>query len=828
MDAETRNAMNNHHARLTAAIAAALLLTHAWPALAQAGSGTRPRAQATATVAQTGKQIPCPSQQELLRNPELISSNGRLRATMGVTSQLQRMAFRYPLNIPGTTKPTQPGSPPPTFSACYEQWVRAFFSPDAVPPYPGPKTGVSYVDPMAGPTLRARVGDVIELAFLNTIDPANFGDSIDRGDTRNCDQTFGGGAQIYPGADTYPNCFHGSTTANLHFHGTHTNPNTTGDNVFLEIVSAKRLKDEPVPVPGTFRGTLFDAWFNQCEARLLQGQHVEYPTSWDDLPALWTREQKRLLMKYDQLPGIGKKLWPVNERQLKQGAWPQYYFGAYPYCFRLPEFVEPPPTTTASTSTSASTSTTVQSPAAHSHGAGSAELGATTDFDEGATTPDLIMGQAPGTHWYHAHKHGSTAIDVSNGMTGAFIIEGGYDEAISAYYDPAAARPTVAWTRKQPVLVINQIGVTPNLMLGAGQDKGPDFSVNGRINPLLTMQPGEVKMLRIVNSSSRAGTYFIGPPKGFHWKQIAQDGVQFNPANWEDPANLDQPIWLAAGNRADLLISAPLTPCASATDCAVQVYNIVDITDLPATPTSAPPPYKISLFTMNVKGTAMDPPMTIMPTAPPFPSFLADIDKSEVIGTKKIEFSSTPPRATHKIDGHQFSGEVGKVVLLNTVEEWKVLNRTANPNIAHPFHIHINPFQVTEEFDPKTKLADGTAKYVTAMPAGGLKAGQCFLDPLADPDSWKSCDPPQPTPKNLIWWDVFPIPSGLAATDAAGNPINDSEGNQIIIPGYFKMRSRFVDYAGYYVIHCHILAHEDRGMMTVVEVAPIRSPYSHH
>ena len=29
-------------------------------------------------------------------------------------------------------------------------------------------------------------------------------------------------------------------------------------------------------------------------------------------------------------------------------------------------------------------------------------------------------------------------------------------------------------------------------------------------------------------------------------------------------------------------------------------------------------------------------------------------------------------------------------------------------------------------------------------------------------------------------------------------------------------------------IHCHILAHEDRGMMTVVEVAPSQSPCSHH
>ena len=44
------------------------------------------------------------------------------------------------------------------------------------------------------------------------------------------------------------------------------------------------------------------------------------------------------------------------------------------------------------------------------------------------------MGQAPGTHWYHAHKHGSTAINVGNGMTGAFIIEGKYDDDLNAFY----------------------------------------------------------------------------------------------------------------------------------------------------------------------------------------------------------------------------------------------------------------------------------------------------------------------------------------------------------------------------------------------------------
>src|SRR6185437_6290348 len=117
----------------------------------------------------------------------------------------------------------------------------------------------------------------------------------------------------------------------------------------------------------------------------------------------------------------------------------------------------------------------------------------------------LQMGQAPGTHWYHAHKHGSTTIDVENGMTGVFIIEGAYDDALNSFYGQG-------WTRTQPVLVINQLGVSPTV---TGGSAGPlPFSVNGRFQPVITMKPGEVQMWRIANTSPRGGVFIVGfaPP----------------------------------------------------------------------------------------------------------------------------------------------------------------------------------------------------------------------------------------------------------------------------------------------------------------------------
>jgi FtsP/CotA-like multicopper oxidase with cupredoxin domain len=763
--------------------------------------------------AQPTSQVKClPTKQALPKIPELVSSGGRLRGTIMLVSEKNLIAERNPLKNPDGSS-VQSGAPN-AFSACFPQWVRAFRSPEADPPYAViPEGGTG--NPMPGPTLRARVGDTIQLTFLNNVNPAVFNNSvdggagIDRGDQKQCDDTSAG----YPGRDTYPNCFHGSTTANIHFHGTHTNPNTTGDNVFLEVLSSQRLSGNPPVKPGDVK-PLFDEFFDRCEAELKQIQHREWPRKWTDLPADWTKDQKAKLLRFDAQAGTKYPVWPVNEQELANGAWPQYYIGSYPYCFRLPEYgVKPAATTTAH--------------AEHTGGAGMAER------EGGSWSPlltedpprlPLQMGQAPGTHWYHAHKHGSTTINVSNGMVGTFIIEGKYDDELNEAYK-AYAKDGKPWTRTQPLLVINQIGTSPNLMKGAGQDRGPDFSINGRMNPVITMAPGEVQLWRIVNTSSRAGVLFQAPPAGFHWRQLAQDGVQFNDANYQN--SLDKAILLASGNRADLLVKAPAS-CASDAACSFQVRNTVDPGNLS--------PFPINLLTVRISGTKPSPAMDFLKTAPSFPEFLADIPASAVKATKIIDFSTVPqqfnggqgppkqPAAVHKIDGKQFDGDVGALVRLNTIEEWTVRNFT--PNIAHPFHIHINPFQVVEMFEPNATLQDGTTPRYITDPNARTSADQCLLNPN-DESTWKPCDR-VPSSRNAIWWDVMPIPTALEATYAKGTPINDAAGNQVVIPGYFKMRSRFVDFAGFYVIHCHILAHEDRGMMTVVEVAPSQSPYSHH
>ena len=798
--------------------------------------------------------IPCPTnivEAELQKIPEIqAGSDGDLRGTIYTVSEQVRMTV--PSNGAGSTP------------NCFAQWVRAYRR-DAPSSWNPPSSQL--LNPMPGPTLRARVGNMVELTFLNMIDSNKF-PNADHG----CDKT-----QVYPGTtgDKAPDCFSGSVFTNMHYHGTHTNPNSTGDNVFLQIRPSARVPqtNEPVVTAASVEKP-FDAFFKRCEMELKENPGPKmWPRRWSDLPpemTEWVNEQQVLLGKY------APEWAAANVKTRDQGNWPQYYMAAYPYCFKLPAYWSGGPTTTANAA--------VHTP--HTAGAGSAEV----DEAQSPNRP-MLMGQAPGTHWYHAHKHGSTTINVMNGMTGVFVIEGQYDDDINKYYGDGFTR-----SDSTKIMVVQQLGAVPGLSVGQGLGPGPDFSVNGQLRPVIRMRGNSVQLWRIANTAARAGAYFLAP-EGIQWKQIAQDGVQFKPSTYWNSTN--KPFQLFPGNRADLLVQAPKYVKGARNTYAVQVYNTVDPSDRPPAKPSAAP---VTLVTVVVTADATTGPTTsFIPEAqaPAFPTFLADITDAEISGTKIVKFASTaippgpPPASQHTIDGKKFDGELGVVVGLNRAEEWKVVNETYPPatgnQISHPFHIHINPFQVTEVFDPNEILSTSTGpgKVTTTVTAAGPstitgdattsfrttfhvgdfiwisglapgrilsidpneekitvdiktvtattsaytvavplyttdsvnpRSGQCVLN-AADPNSWKPCKTTVPV-ADRTWWDVFPIPSGNTFAGADGKSVN--------IPGYFKMRSRFVDYAGYYVLHCHILAHEDRGMMTVVEVAPLQTPFSHH
>ena len=78
-------------------------------------------------------------------------------------------------------------------------------------------------------------------------------------------------------------------------------------------------------------------------------------------------------------------------------------------------------------------------------------------------------------------------------------------------------------------------------------------------------------------------------------------------------------------------------------------------------------------------------------------------------------------------------------------------------------------------------------------------------------------------PNNFLWQDVIAIPPAKISTTQITDPVSKKVlTTQItnVTPGRIRIRQTYPDFTGTFVLHCHILAHEDRGMMQLVRIVP--------
>ena len=380
-----------------------------WLVVAARGARIDGRRKLRSRKAARGGMLDClPIGQPLPKIPEIATQRtsgvagaaNLLRGTILLANERQRLVMRQPTG--GGNVSGKPG----LYFVCQEQIVRVFRGLDAKPPMPlVPQNRIG--DPIPGPTLRARLGDIVQLTFVNNINPGQFPYSIDQAENQTqlppsqqtaagCDSSTSG----YPtaGGDAFPDCFHGSSTGNIHFHGTHTNPNSTGDNVFLEVRPSPIVNGKPTVTDKTVAKP-FNDFFKACYDRLKGNVLLEWPTTWNDAPLgpwnICRTADAAQSQNLDRATGAAAA-------SLRQG---QDTLAAIVAAEPAADSAEP-----LATVLHRRVSVLLSDPRE-----GSAE-------STGSGT--LKMGQSPGTHWYHAHKHGSTAINVANGMTGVFVIEG--------------------------------------------------------------------------------------------------------------------------------------------------------------------------------------------------------------------------------------------------------------------------------------------------------------------------------------------------------------------------------------------------------------------
>ncbi len=325
---------------------------------------------------------------------------------------------------------------------------------------------------------------------------------------------------------------------------------------------------------------------------------------------------------------------------------------------------------------------------------------------------DLPQDHSPGLYWYHPHFHTYSEEQVLDGMAGAIIVDGGVNE--------------LAGIKDLPV---RQIIMTT---VDTSNSNKPIRLVNGKKNPTLYLHPGETYLLQIFNIS--ADDYFDFSIPGMTMHVISGDG---NPLS--RVKEVTHQI-LSPANRVQVLVKAGWPG----------EYPVKSL------------PYNQG-FAHYVEDTFMNIKVQGFPVIPKaLPTQLIPHEELKNVKVDKVRTLTFTEGAGDNpdfyLDGKMFDmNRVDQVITLGSVEEWHLIN---NSYENHPFHIHINPFEV--------------------ISVNGVD------------------------PNYLGYWDTYTVPA---------------HGNVVI-------RTRYTDFDGKFVLHCHILFHEDHGMMQVVQIQDPSNPHA--
>jgi FtsP/CotA-like multicopper oxidase with cupredoxin domain len=465
-----------------------------------------------------------------------------------------------------------------------------------------------------------------------------------------------------------------------------------------------------------------------------------------------------------------------------------------------------------------------------------------------------------GTFWYHTHRHGSTAMQVGSGMAGPLIIKGDRVPTPTSNGDLDVLLAGVR-TMKERTLVFQQIqygcfdqnqnykfirnsagrirawtcdpgdvggieaffdknGLGFGTFSGWGQS-GRYTSINGYVLPTFNMKQNAVERWRLIHGGVRdtirvifvkANAPSVDPRAG---EDLAAENMEaFVQANCSlttqffdvvaaDGLTLKKGIrtrnvTMQPGYRWDMLVSFPnageycmLDVTSQATESVgnlpsgVRLLGIVKV---------APDADNVQRGTVTEQ--LIDSARKTMP-ADVRDEIIADLNngltlnrftqhktiaQSELSGGQQLTFDIlTPSTGPLFTVANQLVGTPGynpqpynparldRKLTLGTAEEWKLTSNGA----GHPFHIHVNPFEIVSIVNNRNPSVD-----VSAPGA---------VDQFGDPQ--------YPGLKGM-WKDTLWIKPGYTVT----------------------IRTRYERYIGDFVLHCHILDHEDEGMMQNVAI----------
>jgi FtsP/CotA-like multicopper oxidase with cupredoxin domain len=395
--------------------------------------------------------------------------------------------------------------------------------------------------------------------------------------------------------------------------------------------------------------------------------------------------------------------------------------------------------------------------------------------------------EPPGLYWYHPHIHGFSTPQIQGGASGALIVEGlervnsnvaGLPERVFVIRDQALVNPNAPPNKSEPIVpkfLIDRDGDSANNGTGFGKP-AKDLSINYVPVPYpdypvskIKMKPGERQLWRVLNASSV--TYLnLAVLFNNHTPQqlgiVALDGV---PINW-NPAAPNAVEWhdhiaVPPGSRVEFIVTAP--PAGTP---GLFVTRTID------TGQGGENDPNRALASIIAAPDAPEPRSALSPSPAPLPTpslpWLGSVTPTRVrklYFSEKLEDPNNPNSATTffiTLDGQTpvafdpSNGTPNIVVKQGDVEDWIIENRSTE---LHAFHIHQIHFELLEY--------------------SGIPVNEPFLR------------------------DTVNVPY--------------YNGRALQYPSVrLRMDFRDPNTIGTFVYHCHLLEHEDGGMMGTVRVEP--------
>ena len=371
--------------------------------------------------------------------------------------------------------------------------------------------------------------------------------------------------------------------------------------------------------------------------------------------------------------------------------------------------------------------------------------------------------QPPGLYWYHPHVHGLAEAAVQGGASGAIIVSGIEN-----------VQPLVSGLRERILIIRDQ-----NLAADQNTDASApswDLSLNYVPVPYPSYTPATIQMnhdreefWRVANASADTiidlQLQFDGVAQPL--LVVGLDGV---PTGSQDGTRRGKivkqtDIRIPPAGRAEFIVTGPPAKVRNAT------LLTLDINTGPVGDNDPQRP----LATINPTDITTQPPVVMpIPSSAPNPQQFEGLHDAVVTRHRHLYFSevisdpnnpASPTNFFITVDGatptlFDPNNPPAIITTQGSVEDWTIENRTGE---NHEFHMHQIHFELLKRNGVSVPEPD-----------------QQFLDVVEVP----------------FWSGTGPYPSVKVRMDFRGMDIGD------------------------FVYHCHILGHEDNGMMAIIRVLP--------